>query len=238
VVQDIRPGNSTASPLNVSYRIGRLAGRISGRWLDVGCADGGYTQALLSAGAHEVLGIDPDAERIELAKERLPLVSFQVAVTEELPFPDDYFDGVWMNEVFEHVADEERSLAELRRVIRPGGILVILTPNRWFPFEGHMIQIGDYSFDHPSPVVPWLPVALSRRWTTARNYWPSDLRNMVARAGFDLESTQFVMPVLEEYPWLPGPLKRIYQRQLDRLHDVRVVRHFGVSNLVVASPRK
>ena len=85
---------------------------------------GGYTQALLSAGAHEVLGIDPDAERIEVAKERLPLVSFQVAVTEELPFPDDYFDGVWMNEVFEHVADEERSLAELRRVIRPGGILV------------------------------------------------------------------------------------------------------------------
>ena len=64
-----------------------------------------------------------------------------------------------------------------------------------------------------------------KRWTTARNYWPSDLRNMVARAGFALESTQFIMPVLEEYPWLPGPLKRVYQRHLDQLHDVPVVRH-------------
>ena len=73
-----------------------------------------------------------------LHKERLPLVSFQVAVTEELPFPDDYFDGVWMNEVFEHVANEERSLAELRRVLRPGGILVLLSP-----IDGFLLRAYD-----------------------------------------------------------------------------------------------
>ena len=42
-----------------------------------------------------------------------------------------------MNEMFEHVADERWALAEILRVLKPGGILVLISPNRWFPIEGH-----------------------------------------------------------------------------------------------------
>src|SRR5262249_29498072 len=131
----LEPGHSTARPLNVSYRIGRIADLLSGRWLDLGCADGGYTAELLRRGAAEVLGVDAEEDRVAAARDRnLAHASFQVAFAEKLPFPNDYFDGVFMNEVFEHVDNEAVALAEMARVLRRGGLLVLISPNRWFPF--------------------------------------------------------------------------------------------------------
>ena len=89
------PGNSTARPRNVTYRIGRIADMVEGRWLDLGCADGGYAAELLRQGATEVIGVDAEQERVAQATARnLPHASFQVASGEDLPFPDGHFDGV------------------------------------------------------------------------------------------------------------------------------------------------
>ncbi len=67
------PGNSTAMPLNVSYRVGRIAELVRGRWLDLGCADGGYAAELLRQGAAEVVGVDAEEERIvQAAARKLP----------------------------------------------------------------------------------------------------------------------------------------------------------------------
>src|ERR1700727_286298 len=86
------PGNSTARPLNVSYRIDRIADLVQGRWLDLGCADGGYAAELLRQGATEVIGVDTEEERVAQATARnLPHASFQVAYGEDLPFPDGHF---------------------------------------------------------------------------------------------------------------------------------------------------
>ena len=54
-------GNSTASPLNVRYRVGSISKYLSGRWLDYGCADGGYTDGLLDGGASSVVGVDVES---------------------------------------------------------------------------------------------------------------------------------------------------------------------------------
>src|SRR5262249_31179740 len=64
------PGGSTAHPLNVSYRIGRVADYLGGSWLDLGCADGGYARALLASGVAKLFGIDIDVSRIEQASAR------------------------------------------------------------------------------------------------------------------------------------------------------------------------
>ncbi|NIU60939.1 MAG: methyltransferase domain-containing protein, partial [Pseudomonas stutzeri] len=53
---------------------------------------------------------------------------------ERLPFPDATFDVVFSHEVLEHVADDRACVAEMVRVTRPGGRIVVFVPNRLYPF--------------------------------------------------------------------------------------------------------
>lgn len=231
-------GSATSTPLNVSYRVGRVAARVTGRWLDVGSADGGYSSALLDAGATRVVGIDVERDRIAAATQRrLRAASFCAAASEGLPFADGSFDGVWLNEVFEHVADEGVSLREIHRVLAPHGQLILISPNRWFPFEGHGLRSRNHSYGRPAPFVPWLPRSLTQRVMTARNYWPHELRRAVEAAGFEVAELSFVWPVFERYRWLPSRVIDAYQRRLATMHAVPGVRRFGVSTLIVASRR-
>ena len=228
------PGKPTALPLNVSYRVSRIANLIKGRWLDLGCADGGYVAEILRHGAAEVIGVDTAAERIAKAAARdLPNTSFQVAESENLPFPDGHFDGVFMNEVFEHVADEEATLSEVTRVLAPGGNLVLISPNRWFPFEGHGMRTSFFTIESPVPLLPWLPQSLANRWMMARNYWPKQLVDQVEKVGLIIERREFIWPVLEFYPWLPKHLREAYQAHIHFFDHAPGLRWFGVSTLVV-----
>ncbi len=229
------PGKSTAMPLNVSYRVGRIADVVRGRWLDLGCADGGYTAELLRQGAAEVIGVDAEEDRIgQAAARNLPHASFQVAQSENLPFPDEYFNGVFMNEVFEHVTDEKGTMREVARILAPGGRLVLISPNRWFPFEGHGMRSSFFKTGNPVPLLPWLPQSLASRWMTARNYWPSQLADHVQAAGLTVESRGFIWPVLEMYPWLPRSLRDVYQDHIRFFDQTPGLRRFGVSTLVIA----
>ena len=76
---------------------------------------------------------------------------------EAIPFPDDAFDLALLNEVLEHVPDEPKVLAEIRRVSRPGGRLVVFSPNRWFPFETHGV-VSKSSGRMLPPSVPLIPI--------------------------------------------------------------------------------
>lgn len=229
------PGKPTALPLNVSYRVSRIANLIRGRWLDLGCADGGYVAELLRQGAAEVIGVDAAEDRIAKAAARgLPHTSFQVATGEDLPFPDGHFDGIFMNEVFEHVANEKATLREVARVLAQDGKLVLISPNRWFPFEGHGMRTSLFTTETPVPLLPWLPQSLANRWMIARNYWPKQLVNQVKEAGLIVESREFIWPVLEFYPWLPKHFRETYQAHINFFDRTPGLRRFGVSTLVVA----
>lgn len=63
-------------------------------------------------------------------------------VLRSLAFRDVSFDGVFLNEVLEHVRDETKTLRELHRVLRPRGYLALMSPNHWFPFEGHGVRVA------------------------------------------------------------------------------------------------
>jgi SAM-dependent methyltransferase len=231
----LEPGRPTALPLNVSYRVSRVASLISGRWLDLGCADGGYTAELVRQGATEVIGVDAEPDRIARAAARgLPHTSFQVASSEDLPFPDGHFDGVFMNEVFEHVTDEKATLREVARVLAHDGTLVLISPNRWFPFEGHGMRSLLLTTETPVPLLPWLPRSVASRWMIARNYWPGQLVRQVREAGLIVRRREFIWPVLEFYPWLPKYLREAYQAHIRFFDQTPGLRRFGVSTLVVA----
>ena len=97
--------------------------------LDAGCS-WGYATRFFAARAASVAGIDLDAEAVAVARERYPSIDFQAAPLEAIPHPDEAFDVVLCLDVLEHVSDEQRSLDELFRVLRPDGVLILTTPHR------------------------------------------------------------------------------------------------------------
>lgn len=101
------------------------------RVLDVGCGDAGVLIAFAEAGA-VCSGIEPDARSLERgsvrAEEHGVRVDLRQSFAEQLPFPDAAFDLVVLDNVLEHVQDREQTLAEIRRVVRPGGLLYLVTP--------------------------------------------------------------------------------------------------------------
>lgn len=79
------------------------------------------------------------------------------AVGEQLPFADESFDVVFSNEVIEHVADDQTAVAEMVRVTKVNGRVLIFCPNRWYPVEQHGIYWrGEYKFGN-KPLVNYLP---------------------------------------------------------------------------------
>jgi SAM-dependent methyltransferase len=229
------PGHGTASSLNVNYRIGRIASYLSGTWLDYGCAEGGYSEALLAHGASSVVGVDVEADRIEEAKTRgIQNATFYAFDGSRVDLPDETVDGAFVNEVMEHVLDEQVSLRDIYRLMKPGGTLIVISPNRWFPFEGHGTRIAGRHIP-PTPFIPWLPLRLTDRWTYARNYWPRQLAGHARKAGFTVSEIGFIWPVFEFYKWLPASVISLYQRWLTRIDDIPGIRRFGVSTLIIAT---
>jgi SAM-dependent methyltransferase len=104
-----------------------LAGDVTGRRiLDAGCGSGPLSAALRDRGAI-LTGFDASAGMLELARQRLgPDADLQVAdLASPLPFPDGAFDDVIACLVLHYLEDWTAPLAELRRVLRPGGRLIV-----------------------------------------------------------------------------------------------------------------
>jgi ubiquinone/menaquinone biosynthesis C-methylase UbiE len=117
------------------HRYGFARQFVSGRHvLDAACGEG-YGTALLGAVASSAVGIDIDAESITHATARYGAarhVRFVEGSCAALPFPDAMFDVVVSFETIEHVdaVDQPRMLAEFARVLKPGGMLIISSPNK------------------------------------------------------------------------------------------------------------
>jgi 2-polyprenyl-6-hydroxyphenyl methylase/3-demethylubiquinone-9 3-methyltransferase len=101
--------------------------------LDLGCAGGFMAEAMTNKGAN-VTGIDPAAQAIAAASARAKQmdqsIQYDVGVGENLPYPDNHFDAVVCVDVLEHVADLAKVLAEVARVLKPGGLFLYDTINR------------------------------------------------------------------------------------------------------------
>lgn len=98
--------------------------------LDIGCAAGAEIEPLLGRG-FQVVGIDYSPEMIRFAQQRYGArndVHFCRADAESLPFPDASVDHVVCLGVFEYLSTYERSLDEIHRVLRPGGLVIISVP--------------------------------------------------------------------------------------------------------------
>jgi SAM-dependent methyltransferase len=101
------------------------------RVLDAACGMAYGTRILAEAGASEVVGIDLNEEVVaEVRATAAPNMTFDVGDLRQLPYGEDEFDLITCFEAIEHVPDPDAVLDELRRVLRPGGVVALSTPNR------------------------------------------------------------------------------------------------------------
>lgn len=122
--------------------------------LDYGCGSG-YGTASVSDDCASIVGIDISADAIAYAKSHYQAanLSYQVIANADdapLPFPDAFFDVVLSFQVIEHIEDVRAYLQEIKRVLTPGGVAIIATPDRsgrLLPFQKpwNMWHVKEYS---------------------------------------------------------------------------------------------
>ncbi len=109
--------------------------------LDYGSGAGGLLLPLVERGAACAVGVEVDYMLNRLAEARYRGRETQIrctlSPTGSLPLPDASIDIVMSSHVIEHVPDQVYYMAEVVRVLAPGGVAFFLCPNRWWPFEPH-----------------------------------------------------------------------------------------------------
>ena len=149
-----------------SYRLARTYCR-DRLVLDLGCGSG-YGAASLAEVAESVVAVDVSADAVAFASERYkaPNLSFEkIDALGPLPFADAQCDVVLSFQVIEHVSDDAAYIREARRVLKPGGVMIIVTPNRairLLPFQKpwNRWHLREYSMASLRRVVePWLQVS-------------------------------------------------------------------------------
>jgi SAM-dependent methyltransferase len=162
----------------------KLAGDVAGlRVLDLGCGAGHYAAELLDRGAAEVVGVEGSDTLLSAARARLGdrAELHQHDLEQPLTFlHDESFDLAVMALVYHHIDAREQLLAELRRLLRPGGLLLVSTTHpaadwTWFG--------GSYFAEE----------RIEARWSGSRfthTYWRMTLESFLGEllsAGFTLE---------------------------------------------------
>lgn len=149
------------------------------RVLDVGCGNGATANWLRHHGASTIHGIELVAEPAEQARQVMDRV-WQGTVESQLPNVEGPYDAVLCLDVLEHLADPYAVLAELRKVMSPGGYLLVSLPNaRNLRLAYDLVVRGSFAYtDHGH-----------RDWTHLRWFTRRDAIAAIERAGFSVLKT-------------------------------------------------
>lgn len=194
------------------------------RWADIGCGNGASTELIVRrAKPTAVEAIDPSQAQLEFARNRHSsgVANFTLGSATQLPYPDAAFDVGIMALVIFFVPDPAKGVAELRRVVRPGGTVAAYAwdiEGGGFPYEDvhtAMRSIGAEPILPPHSEVAHLD-ALDRLWTGA-GLIEVETREIVA---------QRVFPTFDDYwavaisaPGIGQVLSKLSGQQLDHIRD-------------------
>ena len=238
-------GGDTGQPLALARRLQYIRSYIQpggARFLDCGCGKGDYVFELLNQFGLDAYGIEFDAQKVQRGKQhsaqahRIAQGDIQAIESES-----NQWDYVMVNEVLEHVPDEHLALQEIYRILKPGGILFVFSPNRWFPFETHgvFLKRSGRRVPHWFPFIPYIPLNVGQRFLRypARNYWQTELRRLLSSVGFVILKTGFLWQTFEDISGRqPAGIrlaKPVLRKVADLCASVPFIRRFGVSQSLV-----
>lgn len=159
--------------------------------LDLGCGTGRLSNSLLQI-SDQVYGVDVSEEVLKIAKTKYPQLKLTKSEVTNLPYQDNYFDLIIINGSLHHFFAVEDTLKEVHRVLRAGGLFVLLgEPNKKYfklynPFfycwalSRIFIKIANL-FRATKSIVPELIEP------EAENYSPAKLKKQIIQAGFDVK---------------------------------------------------
>jgi SAM-dependent methyltransferase len=157
--------------------------------LDVGCANGAHTVKAAQQ-AKRVVGIDYDVAQLRIAAASARALGlgnmylFAWDLTRSFPFPDGSFDAALFLDVIEHLQPRVRVLAEIRRVLKPSGRLLVSGPNRDTSWRRRLREAGLFAFSDPDHKI---------------EYTEAEFLAELRAGGF--EPAGPVMPVVYDTPW-------------------------------------
>ncbi|MFQ5471964.1 MAG: class I SAM-dependent methyltransferase [Dehalococcoidia bacterium] len=109
--------------------VAKLASKVDGRLLDVGCDGGTLTEKVAScARPDRVVGVDISARSLAYTITKRPQFDLAVGDAEELPFQDGTFEAIFCSEVMEHLENPQKMLSEVKRCLKPTGYAVVMVP--------------------------------------------------------------------------------------------------------------
>ena len=208
-----------------------------GHLVDFGCGNGAQT-LLLAEDFDRCTGVDVSENFLEDFRREIAIRGWQdrcdVLVTEggPIPLPDGSADVVTSFTVLEHVPDEQAALAEMRRILRPGGKLIITVPNRWWIFETHGADLPLLPWNRV-PLVSWWPKKLHDRWARARIYRRREIEKLLVESGFNIDVSFRMTAPMDMISW--EPLRRLVRSTLFR--PDRAPSPFQATEIVVAATR-
>jgi SAM-dependent methyltransferase len=198
---------------------------VPGLGIDIGCGDGKLTEILarhISLGA--LVGVDPDPKETEAARSRNFYRAVHTTGADHIPEPDGRFDYAVSNSVLEHIPDLDSVLAEVARVLRPGGLFYLTVPHAGF----HAQLSG--------PIAPWESrdrylARLDRRLAHLRYPSEAEWRGLLDRHGFTTEIASFYLERRQLQRW--ETLSRFTAGVLDtmsggRKHPIEMQRGLGL----------
>jgi ubiquinone/menaquinone biosynthesis C-methylase UbiE len=185
--------------------------------LEIGVGNGSHAQ-LLAPHCRSYTGIDLTDHAVTSTTRRFELFGINGRIhqmdAEKLEFPDDSFDFIWTWGVIHHSANTDRILAQMHRVLRPGGTAVVMVYHRsfWYfyglsGFFRGVLQGGLLKTRSLHKLVQ-----LHTDGAIARFYTPAQWRDLVHSKGFRVVSQRIMGVKAEILPLPPGALKRLLMR--------------------------
>jgi len=226
--------------------------------LDFGCGDGAFLASLRAKAVGQLVGVDISRDAVAAARARFPDLDVRhIGRTAPLDFPDGAFSSVTLMDVLEHVHEQADLLAELRRILAGGGLLIVTVPRRGV-FS--CLDMGNWKFRFPR-LHRWCYLAArsredyERRYVagpdglvgdvSARKRWhehfsQAGLAAVLGRAGFEpvaFDGSSLLARPLAPLAWLMRkvPVLRLAARVFEQL-DGRLFRSMNLFCLARPKP--
>ena len=171
------------------------------RILDVACGTGDMIRCMEKRLEKRGLsgrfyGLDCSERMLEIARKKVPFAELKIGNAEEIPFPNESFDLVSVAFGLRNFSDREKAIEEIHRVLKAGGILLILE------FSRNESPLGKFAWFYTKSVVPLIGGLLTGNREAYNHLWrsieafpsPEELSREFEKKGFELLSTKWLFP--------------------------------------------